>query len=80
MHALTQELDGKAWDAQEAAGAPETDQAEYLRRFRMARAANAVWCALGEDPWKAATEATNEAVAATEDLEAVRTVLFEARS
>jgi hypothetical protein len=76
VEVLTQELDGTAWDAQGQGDASGTGQAVYVAAFRKARAANSVWSALDLDPMEAATEATYEAVAATDDVEAVHAALL----
>jgi hypothetical protein len=70
--ALTEELDEAAWDVNRRVEAGEADKADYLKAFRKARAANAVWYALDPDPMAAAAETTYEALAAVDDHEAVR--------
>lgn len=72
IEAMTKELDESAWDIQDRVEAGAAAQADYVKAFRIARAANAVWCALDADPMEAAVEATYEAGAAIDDPTLVR--------
>jgi hypothetical protein len=74
MAELVEELDVVAWDLQdtvEQAGSGGDDPA-YLEAFARARAADALWCALSNEPLEAAIESAYEAQAARRDLEGLR--------
>jgi hypothetical protein len=73
VQALTEELDEVAWDIQDQADG--ADNADYAKAFMKARAANALWYALDEDPLEAAAEAAYEAGAAIEDPQSLRTAV-----
>jgi hypothetical protein len=64
---MIEELDKAAWELQDELEAGRSDQADYLTAFGLARAAAALWFALGGDPLEAAMEASYEAEAATDD-------------
>jgi hypothetical protein len=72
MKLLVDELDERAWDVQDEVDAGTAEQEKYLAAFSLARAASAVWFALGDDPLQSALEAVYEAQAATGDLADLR--------
>jgi hypothetical protein len=74
------ELAARAWDLQERVARGQADEAEYLGTFSRARAASAVWYALGDDPRAGALEAVYEAYAATGALDDLRAVVSGASS
>ena len=75
---LVEELDEAAWDVQERIDAGTADEAAYDVAFGLARAANAVWFAMGSDPREAALEAAYEAQAAQDSADGVRALITDA--
>ena len=79
LQVLVDELDAEQWRLQDAVERGEAERASYDEAFMRARAANALWYLLDEDPGEAAFEALYETLAALdEDLERLRSIVTRA--
>jgi hypothetical protein len=70
-----QELDEIQWRLQDEMNEGRASEEDYNRGFSQARAASAVFFAVAEDAREAALEALYEALAATDDLGAIRVLV-----
>ncbi len=74
---LVQRLDEHQWELQGRTGQGDASSSEHLSAFARARAAAALECAFDPDPVRAAQEATYEALAAVDDIAAIRRIVAE---
>jgi hypothetical protein len=68
---VVERLDEKAFDMQDQVEAGKAEYDDYVRAFRRARAVASLEYALDPDAVTAAAESCYEAVAATDDVEAL---------
>jgi hypothetical protein len=73
---LVQDLDQKQWDLHDLVDEGEASEEEYLKAFKRARAANALFFLLDADPVISALESSYEAHAVSGSIEDLRSVIF----
>ncbi len=75
---VVEELDNVQWALQDEVDRGADVKYEQLKAFAEARAANCLYCALEEDSLIAASNTIYEAVAFSDDIDAIRSLVFNA--